>query len=138
MSSVYFFPGSLGSMPSRTKARTTVSPSAMIATSGARTRDWIACDAYVLGEEIDKCGPAGGDVRVVLDVAFGHVLLGEIHVSCLEDLAPEVIDEPLVGRQPRIGACQHLLLVGFGDDRNLSVRVGEQNRRETGSDNSGQ
>ena len=100
---VYFFVGSFGSASSRAKLRTTRSPSATIATSGALTRASIGAGFRDLGEEIDERGAAGRHVRVVLDVRLGHVLVGELHVPALEHLAPEVVDESLVGGEARIG-----------------------------------
>ena len=72
--------------PSRAKLRTTRSPSATIATSGALTRASIGCRLPHLGEEVDERGAPGRDVRVVLDVRLGHVLVGELHVARLRRL----------------------------------------------------
>ena len=62
-----------------------------------------------LGEEVDERGAPARHVRVVLDVRLGHVLVGELHVRAFEHLAPEVVDEALVGGQARVGAGEQRL-----------------------------
>jgi hypothetical protein len=68
----------------------------------------------------------------VLDVALGHVLLGEVHVAPFEDLAPEVVDDPLVRGQLRIGARQHLRMVGVGQHRHLRLQRRDEKHQAGG------
>jgi len=59
---------------------------------------------FELGEELYKRAPASWHIRVVLDVRFSHVFVGEFHVTGFEYLAPEVVDKALVLGQFGIGA----------------------------------
>jgi hypothetical protein len=52
----------------------------------------------------------------VLQVAFGEEPVGFVPVSCLQQVAHDVIDNLLVGVQKRVRAGEQRLLVGYGDN----------------------
>jgi len=51
-------------------------------------------------------------------------------VPALEHLAPEVVDQALVGGELRVGAGQQLLVAGMGLDRDLRVREERRAQRD--------
>jgi hypothetical protein len=72
----------------------------------------------------------------VLDIVRGDEFVGTFEVSGIEQRAPHVENEPLVGRECRIIACEQSLRIRMRDDgsgrarfRRSSGRIGPGRRR---------
>jgi hypothetical protein len=93
--------------------------------------DRLGLDLEHLREERDHAGAPRLGVRVVLDVALGEPLVGELPVSRLEQVALDVIRRLLVPVELRVGAGEQRLGVRRADDGFLGAAGA---RRERGAE----
>ena len=115
---------------SRANTRTTRSPSATIATSGAATLSAIGFGFATFEKNSTNAARPVGTIGLCWMYDSAMYFGARLHLSRLEHFAPEIVDQPLVRGEARIGAREKLRVIGIGLDRHLRQRVGGDQDRQ--------